>query len=100
MIDWTGDIFKKYKIRTIGFFTSGACSALWNTTCMDGVVDIKPRETRLLPGLPEEMALTGSDLKYGPPTGPPPGLWGSGFPCGPPGPGFFHGPLPVPGLQK
>ncbi|KAK6251574.1 hypothetical protein SCA6_005579 [Theobroma cacao] len=124
MMDWTGDTFKKFKIPTIGFFTSGACSAaleyaMWKAR----VVDIKPGETRLLPGLPEEMALTDSDLKHGPPPGPPPpghggfgfslgppgppppGLGGFGFPRGPPRPppqghGFFPGPPGGPGPQK
>ncbi|KAG4171352.1 hypothetical protein ERO13_A12G204200v2 [Gossypium hirsutum] len=88
MMDWTADIFKKLKIPTIAFFTSGACSAalefaMWKAR----VVDIKPGETILLPGLPEEMALTDSDLKQGPPPGPPPPqLGGFGFPRGPPGP--------------
>ncbi|XWS49338.1 hypothetical protein CRYUN_Cryun13aG0155100 [Craigia yunnanensis] len=87
MMDWTGDIFKKFNIPTIAVFTSGACSAaleyaMWKAR----VVDIKPGETRLLPGLPEEMALTDSDLKHGPPPGPPPpGLGGFGFSRGQPG---------------
>jgi hypothetical protein len=38
--------------------------------------DVKPGEVRLIPGLPEEMGLTFSDLKRrpgGPPRGGPPG---------------------------
>ncbi|XVE57331.1 hypothetical protein DITRI_Ditri04bG0082600 [Diplodiscus trichospermus] len=105
MMDWTGAIFKKFNIPTIGFFTSGACSAaleyaMWKAR----VVDIKPGETRLIPGLPEEMALTDSDLKHGPPPGPPPpGLGGFGNPRGrpgappPPAQGFFPGPPGGPG---
>ncbi|XWS38825.1 hypothetical protein CRYUN_Cryun19dG0163600 [Craigia yunnanensis] len=107
MMDWTGDIFKKFKIPTVGFFTSGACSAaleyaMWKARA----VDIEPGETRLLPGLPEEMALTDSDLQHGPPPGPlPHGLGGFGFRCGPPGPsppghGFLPGPSGGPGPKK
>ncbi|OMO93446.1 UDP-glucuronosyl/UDP-glucosyltransferase [Corchorus olitorius] len=104
MMDWTGDAFKKFNIPTIGFLTSGACAstleyAMWK----DRIVDIKPGETRLLPGLPEEMALTDSDLKRGPP---PPGVGGRfGFRRGPHGPpppghGFSHGPPGGPGPQR
>ncbi|OMO87839.1 UDP-glucuronosyl/UDP-glucosyltransferase [Corchorus capsularis] len=105
MMDWTGDAFKKFKIPTIGFLTSGACAstleyAMWK----DRIVDIKPGETRLLPGLPEEMALTDSDLKRGPP---PPGVGGRfGFrrgphgPPPPPGHGFPLGPPGGPGPQR
>ncbi|KAK8657947.1 hypothetical protein V6N13_036164 [Hibiscus sabdariffa] len=105
MMDWTADIFNKHKIPTVAFFTSGACSAaleyaMWKAR----VVDIKPGETLLLPGLPKEMALTASDLKHGPPPGPLPGIGGFGFPR-PPGPpqlpaaahGFSHGPPIGPG---
>ncbi|XVF52105.1 hypothetical protein PTKIN_Ptkin04bG0238300 [Pterospermum kingtungense] len=106
MMDWTADIFKKFDVPKIGFLTSGACSAtleyaMWKAR----VVDIKPGEKRLLPGLPEEMALTDSDLKHGPPPGPPPpGLAGFGFPRGqprppPPGHGRFPGAPPQPGEQ-
>ncbi|BFG30838.1 hypothetical protein CerSpe_171120 [Prunus speciosa] len=103
---WTAEIFKKFGIPTVAFFTSGACSAameyaMWKAQPLD----INSGETRLLPGLPEEMALTLSDLKQqsrGPPLpihggGPPPGA-GAGFPPpGPPPSGHSDG-LPPPGL--
>ncbi|KAF5725453.1 UDP-glycosyltransferase 73C2 [Tripterygium wilfordii] len=84
MMSWTGEIFKKSGVPVIGFFTSGAASAameyaMWK----EQAKDIKPGEVRLLPGLPEEMGLTDSDLKqrpHGPPGGPP-----DGPPGGPPG---------------
>ncbi|VVA17226.1 PREDICTED: UDP-glycosyltransferase [Prunus dulcis] len=92
MVGWNAEIFKKFGIPTVAFFTSGACSAameyaMWKAQPLD----IKSGETRLLPGLPEEMALTLSDLKQHsreppPPIhggSPPPGA-GAGFP--PPGP--------------
>ncbi|KAE8703443.1 hypothetical protein F3Y22_tig00110469pilonHSYRG00068 [Hibiscus syriacus] len=66
--------------------------AMWKA----GVVDIKPGDTLLLPGLPKEMALTCSDLKHGPPPGPPPGVGGIGFPPPPQGP---PQPPPQPGGQ-
>ncbi|KAE8716247.1 pleckstrin-like proteiny domain-containing family protein [Hibiscus syriacus] len=97
MMDWTADIFKKQKIPIVLFFTSGACSAAFEHAMWKaGVVDIKPGETLLLPGLPKEMALTCSDLKHGPPPGPPPGVRGFGFPPPPPGP---PQPPPQPGGQ-
>ncbi|XP_062073382.1 UDP-glycosyltransferase 73C13-like [Humulus lupulus] len=86
MMDWTAEIFKKFDVPTIGFFTSGACSAamehaLWKAH----PIDLKPGEVRLLPELPEEMAVTYFDTKrraHEPP-GPPPPLFGAGY----------HGPI-------
>ncbi|KAE8657217.1 hypothetical protein F3Y22_tig00116996pilonHSYRG00205 [Hibiscus syriacus] len=53
MMDWTADIFKKHKIPTVTFFTSGACSAaLEHAMWKARVVDIKPGQTLLLPGFP------------------------------------------------
>ncbi|KAH7514806.1 hypothetical protein FEM48_Zijuj11G0129700 [Ziziphus jujuba var. spinosa] len=107
MMGWTADVFKKFNIPTVAFFTSGACSAameyaMWKARPLD----IKPGETRLLPGLPEEMAIRYSDIKqrpHGPPPPPPhggggpppPGAYGPPPPDGhgPPPPGG-HGPLP------
>ncbi|KAI6706792.1 hypothetical protein NL676_009754 [Syzygium grande] len=46
------------------FFTSGGCSAAMDLAAWKGSpLDIGPGETRLLPGLPEGMGLTVSDLK-------------------------------------
>lgn len=113
MMSWTADTFKKFGVPMIGFFTSGACSAaMEHASWKAHPEDLKPGEIRLLPGLPEEMALTESDLKRKP-HGPPGGMFGSqggagpfpgagprpGFP-GPPGggprPGFL-GPPGAPG---
>ncbi|CAK7356014.1 unnamed protein product [Dovyalis caffra] len=89
MMDWTLEIFEKFEVPTIGFFTSGACSAameyaMWKVN----LEDLKPGEIRLLPGLPQEMALTDSDLKSRPhrPHGPPGGRGGPPGLGGPPGP--------------
>ncbi|GKU95877.1 hypothetical protein SLEP1_g9178 [Rubroshorea leprosula] len=73
IMEWTADVFNKLGIPTVGFFTSGACSAAMEyATWKAQVQDIKPGEVRSLPGLPEEMAITISDLKrrsLGPPRG-------------------------------
>ncbi|KAK1577036.1 hypothetical protein Q3G72_018578 [Acer saccharum] len=92
LMSWTGDIFKNFGVATVGFSTSGACSAamehaIWKAD----LKDIKPGEIRLLPGLPEEMALTETDLKRkprDPPGGPLGGPRGplDGPPRGPEGP--------------
>ncbi|PRQ19078.1 putative UDP-glucuronosyl/UDP-glucosyltransferase [Rosa chinensis] len=65
MMSWTSEIFNRYEIPAVNFFTSGACSAamdyaMWKSHPLD---DFKSGETRLLSGLPEEMAITVSDLK-------------------------------------
>ncbi|KAF3447667.1 hypothetical protein FNV43_RR08370 [Rhamnella rubrinervis] len=78
MMSWAAEIFKKFGVPTVAFFTSGACSAameyaIWKAQPLD----IKPGQVHLLPGLPEEMALTYSDMKQRP-HGPPPGPPGSG----------------------
>ncbi|KAK9275215.1 hypothetical protein L1049_022477 [Liquidambar formosana] len=81
MMPFSSEIFKKFDVPTVGFFTSGACAAaLEYAAFVANVEDVKPGETRLLPGLPEEMALTWSDLKRRP-RRPPPGF------AGPPGGG-------------
>ncbi|KAJ0111740.1 hypothetical protein Patl1_03648 [Pistacia atlantica] len=93
MMSWTDDTFKKFGVPTIGFFTSGACSAAMEyATWKAHPEDLKPGEIRLLPGLPEEMALTESDLKRKP-HGPPGGMLGP-----PGGPGPFPGAGPRPGF--
>lgn len=64
IMGWAAEVFRKLGIRTVGFFTSGGCSAALEFAAWKAsAVDIKPGETRLLPGLPEEMGLTVSDLK-------------------------------------
>ncbi|XP_059441623.1 zeatin O-glucosyltransferase-like [Corylus avellana] len=99
MLGFAFEVFQKFQIPTVAFFTSGACSAAMEyATWKANPEDIRPDEVRLLPGLPEDMALTYLDLKrrpHGPPrpppdSGGPPGL-GAGFPPpdsgGPPGMG-------------
>ncbi|PRQ19074.1 putative hexosyltransferase [Rosa chinensis] len=92
MMSWNSEFFQKFEIPVVSFFTSGACSAameyaLWKAH----PIDVKPGETRLLPGLPEEMAVTVSDIKRE--SRRPPFPVGGGGPPGGPGAGFPpHGP--------
>ena len=90
MVDWTAEIFEKFDIPTVGFFTSGACSAAMEYALRKAhSADLKPGEVRLLPGLPEEMALTYLDSKWrphGPPGPPPPPEFGVGPRLRPPPP--------------
>ncbi|XP_037495806.1 scopoletin glucosyltransferase isoform X3 [Jatropha curcas] len=67
ILNWTVDIFRKFKVPTVGFFTSGACSAaMEHAIWKSNPNTIKPGDLFLLQGLPEEMALTESDLKRRP----------------------------------
>ncbi|RVW70048.1 Scopoletin glucosyltransferase [Vitis vinifera] len=87
MMSWSKGIFHKFNIPLVSFFTSGACSAAMEyASWKAGAFNIKPGEVLPLPGLPEDMALTYSDLQRGPhgPPGGPPGPPGSGRPPGPP----------------
>ncbi|KAL5550850.1 hypothetical protein UlMin_001026 [Ulmus minor] len=99
MMDWTDEIFKKFEVPTVAFFTSGACSAAMELAMWRAhPLDLKPGEVRLLPGLPEEMALTYENIKqrpHGPPGGPPPQHHGAGQPGPGPDSGFPNAP---PGL--
>ena len=97
MMSWSGDVFKKFGVATVALFTSGACSAaMEHATWKAHPLDLKPGETRFLPGLPDSMAVTHSDLKrrpLAPPSNSPPHHGGvAGFPAppgglGPPGAG-------------
>ncbi|PWA69673.1 UDP-glucuronosyl/UDP-glucosyltransferase [Artemisia annua] len=67
MMSWSKEIFADYKIPVVSFFTSGATfSALDYGQWKANVGDMKPGETRELPGLPKEMAATFADLNRGP----------------------------------
>ncbi|XP_054808598.1 scopoletin glucosyltransferase-like [Prosopis cineraria] len=97
MMSWILEAFNKFHVPRVAFFTSGACSAaleyaIWKAH----PEDLKPDEIRLLPGLPQEMALTLSDLQqgpHGPPPLPPPGV-GASLPPPPGGPGHMGPPPP------
>ncbi|KAL9369059.1 hypothetical protein Peur_040258 [Populus x canadensis] len=74
-------------VPVIGLFTFGASAAAmeWGAWKVQAN-DVKPGETRLVPGLPEEMAITYWDLKRKE-LGPPGGLGQIPGGGGPPGPG-------------
>ncbi|XP_057478164.1 UDP-glycosyltransferase 89B2-like [Actinidia eriantha] len=118
MMSWSKEIFVKFDIPTAAFFTSGACSAAMEYgTWKAQVNDMKPGEIRVIPDLPEEMAVAYLDVERRPrglphpgpnggPPGQPPRLLGpDGGPSGRPGPelhgppGGPGGPPPVPGHQ-
>ncbi|KAF7138219.1 hypothetical protein RHSIM_Rhsim07G0137100 [Rhododendron simsii] len=92
MMSWSKEYFVKFGIPTAAFLTSGACNAAVELGSSKARVgDMKPGEIRVLPGLPEDIALTYSDVNQQPHR-PPPGGQG-GPPGGPAGPG-----VPPPGL--
>ncbi|WCJ20628.1 UDP-Glycosyltransferase superfamily protein [Euphorbia peplus] len=64
IMNWTSHVFKHFQIPTIGFFTSGAASsAMEYATWKNKLTQMNIEDICLLPGLPEHMALTFSDLK-------------------------------------
>ncbi|KAM1140119.1 hypothetical protein ACFX19_040926 [Malus domestica] len=79
---WTKEVFWRFQVPVIGFFTFGASAASmeWGAWKV-GVGDIRPDELRPIPGLPDHMALSVADLKRRP-AGPP-----RGVPNRPPGGG-------------
>lgn len=96
LMSWTKEIFKKFHVPVIGFFTSGACSpAMEYASWKAGTEDLMPGESRPLLGLPDEMGLTKSNIKRRPFRAPSTGSNGPGKPSeaialpnsGPPGPG-------------
>lgn len=80
--------FRNFEIPTVTFITSGACwAAMQHGAWKAHLEDLKPGETRMLAGLPEEMALTYSDLKQRRHWLPPEIRTASGKRMGPPFPG-------------
>ncbi|GAU48296.1 hypothetical protein TSUD_236660 [Trifolium subterraneum] len=75
MMSWSNDIFKKLEIPTVAFFTSGACSAVMELVEWKArPLELRPGEIRFVPGLPDDMVLTYSDVKrrrHEPPPPPP-----------------------------
>uniref|UniRef100_A0A2P2P037 Glycosyltransferase n=1 Tax=Rhizophora mucronata TaxID=61149 RepID=A0A2P2P037_RHIMU len=84
MMNWAAETFHKFEIPTVAFFTSSACSAAMEyalSIADRNLADVlMPGELYLLPGLPEDMALSYLDLKGSEPP------HGRGLPP-PPGPG-------------
>ncbi|MCI48650.1 UDP-glycosyltransferase 73C3-like, partial [Trifolium medium] len=78
------------EIPTVAFFTSGACSAAMELVEWKAhPLELRPGEIRFVSGLPEDMALTYSDVKRRRHEPPPPY---HGFPPPP-----HHGFPPPPG---
>uniref|UniRef100_A0A2N9J4L0 UDP-glycosyltransferases domain-containing protein n=1 Tax=Fagus sylvatica TaxID=28930 RepID=A0A2N9J4L0_FAGSY len=77
---WTKKVFWKFNIPVISFFTFGACAAAMEWGAWKSHIQLGEDEAHLIPGLPEEMAITSSDLKRRSSPGPPRG-------GGPPKPG-------------
>ncbi|XP_042490349.1 LOW QUALITY PROTEIN: abscisate beta-glucosyltransferase-like [Macadamia integrifolia] len=116
MMSWSNETIRSFKIPIISFFTSGACSAAMEyATWKLQALPEKPTPGLIipLPGLPEDMSLTFSDLTHRDPpppphdNGPPPphhhggggggGGRGRGAPGGGRGGGGGGGFLPPPG---
>ncbi|XP_015963208.1 UDP-glycosyltransferase 73C11-like [Arachis duranensis] len=104
MTRWFADLLAKHGIPTVAFFTSGAiASAMEHAKWKAYPIELKPGETRILPGMPDSVALTDTDLKRRPreerrPPRPPPGL-GDNFPPPPGGRGFRRMGPPEPGEE-
>lgn len=91
MMSWSKEIFAKFGFPAISFFTSGACSAAMVYAGWKARVDeMKPGDIRVLPGLPQDMALAYSDLDRRPPRHG--GGGGNGSPLGPPNGDRLNGP--------
>lgn len=63
MMSWGKEIFVEHEIPVVSFATSGATSSAMSYARWKAKIgDMKPGETRELPGLPKEMPATYSDL--------------------------------------
>ncbi|KAL8104094.1 UDP-glycosyltransferase 89B2-like [Apium graveolens] len=100
MMSWSKEMFHDFGLQTACFFTSGACAeAMDYASWKEGASEMKPSDTKILSGLPQDMALAYSDLDRKPRMGGrglgrghggggshgPPG--GDRMKHGPPGPG-------------
>ncbi|KAI4364976.1 hypothetical protein MLD38_021005 [Melastoma candidum] len=66
-LGWTKEVFWKFDVPVVGFFTFSACAAAMELGSWKAQVgDVGPGEARSIPGLPEEMSMTLSDLKRKP----------------------------------
>lgn len=64
MMSWSKEIFEKFGVPVVSFFTSGACSSAVDYASWIGEVgEMKPGETRIFDGLPHNMGMSYSDLK-------------------------------------
>ncbi|XP_059287462.1 scopoletin glucosyltransferase-like [Lycium ferocissimum] len=63
MLERIGDVFTKFQVPVVAFFTCGAaCLAMDYAAWKADVECIKPGETRFLPGLPDEMGMDYDDI--------------------------------------
>lgn len=63
MMSWSKELFHEFGVQTVSFFTSGACAEAMDYACWKaGAAEMKPGDTKILPGLPQDMALAYSDL--------------------------------------
>ncbi|KAL3497960.1 hypothetical protein ACH5RR_040692 [Cinchona calisaya] len=61
---WSKEVFMKFGVPVVALFTFGAVGlAMEHATWKADVENLKPGETRLLPGLPDYMAFSYSDLR-------------------------------------
>lgn len=78
-------------VPVVSFFTSSGCAAaLEHAASKLSEEDLGPEGTLAVPGLPEDMALSASDLRQDPPPPPPHGGSGSAPPFWPPPPPQFQ----------
>ncbi|KAJ0967981.1 hypothetical protein J5N97_024898 [Dioscorea zingiberensis] len=93
-------IYKEFAIPAVSFFTSSACStALDHATRTLSKEDLGPQEIVTVPGLPEDISITISDLtRRGPPPPPSPPHGDAPPPPPPDGPFHHHGPPRLPPL--
>ncbi|KAH7658999.1 UDP-glucuronosyl/UDP-glucosyltransferase protein [Dioscorea alata] len=91
MMGWIFDTCQELKIPTVSFFTSSACSAaLEHATSRIPKDEVNPSRLLTVPGLPDDMALTTSDMTH---LGPPLRYQRNNGPGGPDGPTTRnHGP--------
>lgn len=63
MMSWSKELFHELGVVTTTFFTSGACAQAMDYACWkEGAAEMKPGDNKILPGLPQDMALAYSDL--------------------------------------
>ncbi|KAM0934060.1 putative scopoletin glucosyltransferase [Dioscorea sansibarensis] len=87
MMGWLFDKCQELQIPAVSFFTSSACSAaLEHATSQISKDELNPGRLLTIPGLPDDMALTTSDMTH---LGPPPRHQRNGGEGGPAGP--IHG---------
>ncbi|KAJ8561269.1 hypothetical protein K7X08_027459 [Anisodus acutangulus] len=63
MLAHIGDVFTKFQVPVVAFFTCGAACLAMDYAALKAYVEcIKPGETRILLGLPDEMGMDYVDI--------------------------------------